>query len=44
MILANGIDLVDIARTARLLGDPRDQFLTRCFTHRAEAVGGQINC
>lgn len=39
MILIQGIDLVDIAHTARVLGDTTDQFLTRCFTHRAKAVG-----
>lgn len=40
MILAHGIDLVDIAHTTRLLGDPSDQFLTRCFTNQEqEAVG-----
>ncbi len=39
MILTHGIDLGDIVHTARLRRDPRDQFLTRCFTHHAEAVG-----
>ena len=40
MIVAHGIDLVDIAHTARLLTDPSDQFLTRCFTSQEqEAVG-----
>lgn len=40
MIIAHGIDLVDIAHTARLLTDPSDQFLTRCFTSQEqEAVG-----
>jgi holo-[acyl-carrier protein] synthase len=43
MILAHGIDVVDIAHTARLLGDPTDQFLIRCFTYREqEAVGKGI--
>lgn len=40
MIIAHGIDLVDIAHTARLLADPTDQLLTRCFTlHEQDAVG-----
>jgi holo-[acyl-carrier protein] synthase len=40
MIIAHGIDLVDIAHTARLLTDPTDQLLTRCFTlHEQESAG-----
>ncbi|WP_228241459.1 holo-ACP synthase [Porphyrobacter sp. GA68] len=40
MILAHGIDLVDIPHTTALLHDPTDQFLTRCFTtQEQEAVG-----
>ena len=40
MIIAHGIDLVDIVHTARLLTDPTDQLLTRCFTLREQdAVG-----
>lgn len=40
MIIAHGIDLVDIAHTAQLLADPTDQLLTRCFTaQEQEAVG-----
>jgi holo-[acyl-carrier protein] synthase len=40
MIIAHGIDLVDIAHTAQLLTDPTDQLLTRCFTpHEQETVG-----
>jgi holo-[acyl-carrier protein] synthase len=40
MILAHGIDLVDIPSTARLIALPGDQFLMRCFTAREqEAVG-----
>jgi holo-[acyl-carrier protein] synthase len=40
MIIAHGIDLVDIAHTARLLADPTDQLLTRCFTtQELDAVG-----
>jgi len=40
MIIAHGIDLVDIAHTARLLADPTDQLLTRCFTlHEQESAG-----
>lgn len=40
MIIAHGIDLVDIARTARLLADPTDQLLTRCFTLREQESAG----
>jgi len=36
MIIAHGIDLVDITHTARLLTDPTDQMLTRCFTAREQ--------
>ncbi|WP_116091742.1 holo-ACP synthase [Sphingomonas crusticola] len=36
MIIAHGIDLVDIAHTTRLLTDPTDQLLTRCFTAREQ--------
>ena len=32
MIIAHGIDLVDIAGTERLLTEPTGQFLTRCFS------------
>lgn len=32
MVIAHGIDLVDINSTARLLADPNNQFLVRCFT------------
>lgn len=40
MILAHGIDLVDIPHTAALLRDQTDQFLSRCFTpQEQEAVG-----
>ncbi|GAY20385.1 holo-ACP synthase [Sphingobium fuliginis] len=40
MIIAHGIDIVDIVHTARLLADPTDQFLTRCFTAQEQnAVG-----
>lgn len=41
MIIAHGIDLVDVASTERLLTDPTDQFLTRCFTSREQADVGQ---
>lgn len=40
MIVAHGIDLVDIPSTARLLADPGDHLLTRCFTSQErQAVG-----
>lgn len=40
MILAHGVDLVDIRHTVALLRDPTDQFLTRCFTRQEQdAVG-----
>jgi len=32
MIIAHGIDMVDIESTRRLLADPTGQFLARCFT------------
>lgn len=37
MMIAHGIDLVDIPSTARLLDDPTDQFLARCFTMQEQA-------
>ena len=37
MIIAHGIDLVDIPSTACLLDDPTDQFLVRCFTIQEQA-------
>ncbi len=40
MIIAHGIDLVDIAHTARLLTDPTDQLLTRCFTQQEQESAG----
>lgn len=40
MMIAHGIDLVDIPSTARLLADPADQFLTRCFTAQEQASAG----
>lgn len=40
MILALGIDLVDIPHTASLLRDPTDQFLTRCFTAQEQVAVG----
>ena len=36
MIIAHGVDLVAIAETERLLGEPTGQFLTRCFTAREQ--------
>lgn len=32
MVIGHGVDLVDIASTERLLNDPTQQFLLRCFT------------
>lgn len=40
MIIAHGIDLVDVAHTARLLTDPTDQLLTRCFTKQEQESAG----
>jgi len=40
MMIAHGIDLVDVSSTARLLADPTDQFLTRCFTANEQASAG----
>lgn len=40
MILAHGIDLVDIPHTVSLLRDPTDQFLTRCFTPQEQEAAG----
>lgn len=41
MIIAHGVDLVDVSSTARLLADPSGQFLTRCFTdHEQTSAGG----
>ena len=41
MILAHGIDLVDIPHTATLLRDPTDQFLNRCFTPQEQETVGK---
>jgi holo-[acyl-carrier protein] synthase len=41
MIVAHGIDLVDIGSTKRLLADPTDQFLTRCFTSQEQSDVGE---
>jgi holo-[acyl-carrier protein] synthase len=43
MILAHGIDLVDIPHTTRLLDDPADQFLARCFTKQEQGAAGTGN-
>lgn len=42
MMIAHGIDLVDIPSTARLLADPTGQFLATCFTdtERADVPAG----
>ena len=39
-MIAHGIDLVDVSSTARLLADPTDQFLTRCFTAQEQVNAG----
>ncbi len=41
MIIAHGIDLVDIPSIARLLVDPTDQFLNRCFTEQERVSVGE---
>jgi holo-[acyl-carrier protein] synthase len=41
MIIAHGIDLVDIASTERLLAEPSNQFLTRCFTLQEQSDVGE---
>ena len=40
MIIAHGIDLVDVSSTTRLLTDPTDQFLMRCFTAHEQLSAG----
>lgn len=40
MIIAHGIDMVDIESTRRLLADPTGQFLARCFTVREQQSAG----
>lgn len=40
MIIAHGIDMVDIESTRRLLVDPTDQFLARCFTMQEQQSAG----
>jgi holo-[acyl-carrier protein] synthase len=40
VVIAHGIDLVDIASTARLLADPTDQFVVQCFTDQERATVG----
>ena len=40
MIVAHGIDMVDIESTRRLLADPTGQFLARCFTMREQQSAG----
>jgi holo-[acyl-carrier protein] synthase len=40
MIIAHGVDLVDIAETECLLAEPTEQFLTRCFTAGEQADVG----
>jgi holo-[acyl-carrier protein] synthase len=41
MIIAHGIDLVDIASTERLLAEPSNQFLARCFTLQEQSDVGE---
>lgn len=38
-IVGHGIDIVEVARIARMLEEHGDQFLTRCFTSGERAVG-----
>lgn len=38
MIVAHGIDMVDITSTERLLAEPTGQFLARCFTEREKTI------
>lgn len=40
MIIAHGIDLVDIPSTERLLADPADHLLTRSFTEQERSSVG----
>ena len=40
MIIAHGIDMVDIESTRRLLADPTGQFLARCFTVQEQQSAG----
>ncbi len=40
MMIAHGIDLVDIASTKRLLSDPTEQFLKQCFTDQERTSVG----
>lgn len=40
MIIAHGIDMVDIESTRRLLADPTDQLLARCFTMQEQQSAG----
>lgn len=39
-MIAHGIDLVDVSSTTRLLEDPTDQFLVRCFTAHEQLSAG----
>jgi len=41
MIISHGIDLVDIASTERLLAEPSNQFLARCFTLQEQSDVGE---
>lgn len=40
MIIAHGIDMVDIESTRHLLVDPTGQFLARCFTMQEQQSAG----
>src|SRR4051794_33340110 len=43
-MVAHGIDLVDLSSTARLLTDPTEQFLRRCFTTQEQmSVGNGVD-
>ena len=41
MIIAHGIDMVDIESTRRLLTDPTGQLLARCFTVQEQQSAGE---
>jgi holo-[acyl-carrier protein] synthase len=44
MIIGHGVDLVSIENIVKLVNDPGEHFLTRCFTDSERAaVGGGIN-
>lgn len=40
MVIAHGIDVVDITSIARLLADPTEQFVVQCFTDQERTTVG----